>query len=98
MRRFVIEPKPLSKERRVEIQHPAFGVGYGGDTEARIGIQDLIAAEQFWREAVKEHCCVDIYENETECLWCHASAVIEKSQPVIEHKPDCPWLLAQEIT
>ena len=78
-----ITPKPMSAERRAEIEKAA---------EARFGavsredITDLLADAAYWREAVRtaDECPSD------QCAFCLA----HYDEP---HKPDrCRWLLAQE--
>lgn len=96
----MITPKPLSKKDLALIRE-------GCTTETRLtdteGLLDkLIAAEAYWREVVKEtrprQCSVytpdGIHENIL-CLLCGAGASDEPGSK-IDHKPDCPWLLAQE--
>ena len=57
-------------------------------------VEDMLAAEQFWRESVKNS-TPDPWLTPTRttgekfCFWC----IAYKSEG---HKPDCPWLLAQE--
>lgn len=86
-------PKPLSKEDRdhitemVECWHPR--------SNARVLVEKALAAEAFWREAVKNG---PEFDNEMRnCLWC--GVVVARAVHGTEcepHAPDCEWLLAQE--
>ena len=55
-------------------------------------VSDLLAAEQFWREAVKNADVCDIIGDL--CPWCGSVSWDCNVEAV--HKPDCPWVLAQE--
>lgn len=100
-----ISPKPLTKERRAEIDIII------RDAADRIGpvffemplcgaIGALLADSQFWREAIKNAPMLDVAqgfveETEARCPWCGSTADIH-SKYQVDHEPDCPWELAQE--
>lgn len=87
-----MEPKPLSKERREEILREF----QSGPYESKRALMDVLAAEQFWREAVKKAPGVvhqGIHDWREYCAFCDADD--EAPGPVV-HRPDCAWLLAQE--
>ena len=100
-----VTPKPLSKERREEIEREYLEPSSddaclspdGYATEAiYIGIlRDVLEDATYWREAVKNAPETD--SNDCDgmfspiCLFCDAE---EYTEP-FTHKPDCPWLLAQ---
>lgn len=67
--------KPLTKERRAEIEFGAYCAN---------AIPDLLEAEAYWREAVKNS---EEWPSDR-CAFCTRAGT--------EHKPDCPWLLAQD--
>ena len=83
-----ITPKPMSAERRAEIEKAA---------EARFGavsredITDLLADAAYWREAVRTaDVCGYVGEH---CPWCDANDMVTHEPTV--HKPECVWLRAQ---
>jgi hypothetical protein len=94
--------KPLTKERRSQIVReieycespPSTGVKeLVKDLVRRMPsrmdmIRDLVAAEAYWRELIKNHApgCGD----DNVCDFCDVSLDTRN------HKPDCSWLLAQE--
>lgn len=79
-----IDAKPLSQETRAEIvQH---GHEYDPHPPFWSFIQELLAAEQYWREAVKN--TNNAHWETNQCPFC--------DQDDLPHKPDCPWRLAQE--
>ena len=86
--------KPMTKERREEIESTVFIDVF---TERKIHplalqfIRDLLDAEAFWREAVRTH-----QEWDTEYLMCDFCDACTYWRPEEKHKPDCPWLLAQD--
>ena len=92
----MIEPKPLTKELREELN--ALLAGALADGESVVwtdALRDLIAAEAFWRETVKNatHSVDHEYPgNPSQCMFCQAIGHNED----IGHDADCPWLLAQE--
>ena len=84
--------KPLTKARREELQDiirakvPEFA------RDVMQVFDDLLGAEQFWREAVKHSKGMD--HREGWCLFgCDGSF---NDDATFLHKPDCLWLLAQE--
>ena len=83
-----IEPKPMSAERRAEIE------AHIGATSADLytnDITDLLADAAYWRETVRDaDVCGRVGEH---CPWCDASDMVSHL-PVV-HKPDCAWLRAQ---
>lgn len=83
--------KPLSKERREEIIEIFESGSYWQEETSKptdILILDLLAAEQYWREAVKSFQDGLPTDSSACCQFCH-------DYPP-EHKPDCAWKLAQE--
>jgi hypothetical protein len=84
--------KPLSKERREEIEHWR-EVMYGMTPTWESVVNDALAAEQYWREAVKNAPAIP---NEDFCQFCPSHVNWDGDKTSITHKPDCPWLLAQE--
>ncbi len=87
-----IEPKPLSKDRREQNEHWASFDGVL-DYEDEIWVRELLAAERFWREAVKNvYPFVDHREHGgswKECIFCHAGWGPRA------HERSCLWELAQ---
>lgn len=93
----------LSKERLEEIEALLF------DSEwtrlhpvLRSAITDLLADEQFWREAVKKarymwECpfCRGIQPVDLSALTIRSNVPAMAKPEAIPHKPDCPWFLAQ---
>ena len=102
--------KPLTKERREEIQRmldgqihsdPTTGlsviVAQGSWLEWRPAIYELLDAEQYWRTIVKS--VWPPFECSEDgrwgdCQFCHFQRLGSVNDP--EHKDDCPWLRAQE--
>lgn len=97
-----MEPKPLSEKRREEIQQfeahelpyeRALVLAPGIDRQSYLTttrlLNELIAAERYWRETVANaesaHWCSD---GRPLCNF-HCTAVQGA------HVPDCPWLLAK---
>lgn len=56
-------------------------------------IKALMESEAYWREAVKS---VAVQITDPACTFCGAPGLIVNKKPLMEHKSDCPWLLAQE--
>ena len=84
-----ITPKPMSAERRAEIEK-AVETRYGAI--GREGIRALLADAAYWRETVRDaDVCGRVGEH---CPWCDASDMVSHL-PVV-HNPDCAWLRAQE--
>lgn len=83
------EPKPLSKETREEIEQR--GHEYDPHPPFWNFIQELLAAERYWREAVK-----NADHNNERCAFCVGFFYGNVARRTLQHKPDCPWLLAQE--
>lgn len=73
-------PRPLSKERRAEIERH-----FEGCDRRYLVIDELLAAEEYWREAVK---------NAQECP-SDACAFCSEYMAQSGHRPGCPWLLAR---
>jgi hypothetical protein len=92
-----MEPRPLTKEERAEIEMQ-FAECHIEDSESWFTggeMRSMLAAEQYWREAVKNA----EWKNEDEvgcdcrfCGWANSCRDDEHG----EHKPDCPWVKAQE--
>lgn len=84
----VKELKPLSKERREEIGTLQVWLRTTNQMAAHAAITDVLAAEQYWRVAVRD--IEPIHggnDGESDyCLLCGTGY----------HKPNCPWLKAQE--
>ena len=78
------EAKPLSKETLKELEMGITAANFTTDMFAA-----LLAAEQFWREAVK-----NARDMCYECNFCRMDGSFFDGMP--DHKPDCPWLLAQD--
>ena len=89
--------KPLSKEDLIpegmlsEIEY-LFGPPNPNSAVVQLvrGYRKLLAAEQFWREAVKN--LKDPLEWNGICDFCEQ----DLAEGEEEHKPDCPWVLAHE--
>jgi len=87
-------PKPMSKERRMEIadKYNQAWIPHGmtHTTDMGAAIQELLADAAFWRDAVKScdesYNLSGVYPGIESCVFCHESE---------NHKPDCPWVLAQ---
>lgn len=86
------DPKPLTKERREEIC--AFIQPCASHYENKIFL-DLLAAEAYWREVVK-NATPNPWVRPTNrelptdafCFWCCGFSLNG-------HKPGCPWVKAQ---
>lgn len=103
-----MQPKPLTKDERSEISQKLAIVDYLHDTSVHpVAIQfirKLLAAEQFWREAVKNNEPAEYYGvyDRKRCYFCqHDLNELERSQQpsdwnAVNHEETCPWLLAQE--
>jgi hypothetical protein len=99
-------PKPLSKERLKYIRQTMEIIeGFGKpsrEPKADEIINQLLAAEQYWREAVKNADeSSDSGPSSGMCYTCNfcnadSRSVNGGSDHTIDHKPECPWLLAQE--
>lgn len=90
--------KPLTKEERESICSMMTLVGENGAGPAMLlvgAIKESMSAESHWREAVKR---IAICYNGDRDYWeCHACEAYGKNgRDKLPHKPDCPWLLAQE--
>ena len=87
----------LTKERREELQDiiqakvPEFA------RDVMQAFEELLQAEQFWRLAVKNTPENDGNDGDgmgnPSCVFCNGE---EKFGETTSHKPDCPWLIAQE--
>lgn len=82
-----MEARPLSKEDRGHAENIKNHAPNG------VLIERLLAAEQFWREAVKNAESINYGGHGDYCWFCHAPRIEEH----LEHKPDCPWNLAQTL-
>lgn len=86
--------KPLSKEQREAIKEEvAFFRHHNADGEDALAdaVDMALAAEAYWREAVKNTKMAVVWTNtsgESACPFCDVWVDEEN------HKPDCPW--AQE--
>jgi len=72
-----MEAKPLTKAQRKLYE----------TTAPFIGLAEVLAAEQYWREVVKR---TDAFAGGEPCVFCGCVKGTE-----VEHKPDCAWLLSQ---
>ena len=80
-----MQPKPLSKEERFQV----LNAKARGNADMLWAIDRALAAEQFWREAVKN---APHYQGHNgHCQWCKMG-----HRATGDDAPDCPWLLAQE--
>jgi hypothetical protein len=82
-----VTPKPLSKERLEHVRNIRRLSSDWLSIDWESIAEELLAAEQFWREAVKNFPNGSAADTEQRCQFCYLSN---------EHTPDCPWLLAQE--
>jgi hypothetical protein len=89
-------PKPLTKEQRetLDLLMPVIVRMDSIPFNIQTLIIDVVSAEQFWREAVKNIPIVKIGDNWT-CPVCQAVLAVNHST-VADHTPDCAWKLAQE--
>lgn len=87
-------PKPLTKERREEME--ALLVGYFTKGALPLMVEDALAAEAYWREAVKNMPLLlkdsTGQDKQEHCLWCSGTV----KQIGLLHAVDCPWVLANE--
>ena len=91
-----ITPKPLSAERRAEIgQHIAKRREHSSMTQGDDMLVTLLADAAFWREAVRSE---DFeWRNEDGDIACYrCRQLYSYGNDRIIHKPDCPWLRAQQ--
>lgn len=93
--------QPLWKEQRIHIQSWQESWWDGASNAelrcAVLVIDELLAAEAYWREAVKNcdlRATKDRDYSTMECPWCDVHE--ENEGEGLAHKPDCPYLLAQE--
>jgi hypothetical protein len=97
-----MKPRPVSKHERAEILAMLEVIaGTRGGSRLEELVNALVAAEQFWREAVSS-LPETVDESDgvhyPECLLCKGAYVWTTVGETrrIEHTPDCPWKLAQE--
>jgi hypothetical protein len=92
-----MEPKPLT---RIEQKKYAEFLGDGTDDRAFLNqqwAQRLLAAETYWREAVRDSEPMDHPVNsDPVCIFCGAEEEDGDYKSPKSHNVDCPWLLAQE--
>jgi hypothetical protein len=86
-----ITPKPLDKEDLNSLE-----LGYD-----EVDYVALVAAEQYWREAVKNRATprevvITTYEGSHQARQSVMCKSEENTWEIIDHDPDCPWLKAQE--
>lgn len=96
----MIPPKLLSSDdrRRIEqLLNQEWGM-----TESVLLLIRALAAERYWREAVKTAAPLHYFlrddedtidETYLQCLWCDQQWHGPEDD---QHRPDCVWLLAQE--
>ena len=86
-------PKPLTKEDREEVDRLAQTAHAAIYDDVVDAIDSLLAAEAYWREAVKNS--LPMHDNGMAwqcCVFCET----QNNEGVFAHAVDCPWLLAQE--
>jgi hypothetical protein len=82
--------KPISPERRAEIVRLLEDRTTLAITKPCI--QELLDAEAFWRTRIAE--TKPLLAEYGVCVFCaHIDDEAQDGQPV-DHKPDCPWVLA----
>lgn len=81
--------KPLTKEEREAFARYGAHQDWEMDNDAAYAIGRALEAEAYWREAVKNS---DSYSGNGACHFCNVFI----NGANVPHKPDCPWLLAQE--
>lgn len=92
------EFKPLTPERIAEIEEIFRNVPEFAE-DVQQAYRDLLTERAFWRDAVRNseplisHCDRQDRVQCMECIYCAGTAGPGEPQ----HKPDCAWLLAQEI-
>lgn len=79
--------KPMTKERREEIERWMEKLGGMPRSEWNAAIRELLDAEAYWRNAVKN---ADVFRGGEPCVFCDR---VQGDEP--EHEPDCPWVRAQ---
>ncbi len=84
-------PKPLTKEERWKLDRWLRGMAEISPTADLL--RHMVTAEAFWREAVKNaDWWRETQDSDLVCGFCECKFVGSRSK----HKPDCPWLLAQD--
>jgi hypothetical protein len=83
-------PKPLSKTLRDKITERASQL----PSDERQAYEDLLAAEAYWRETVKD----SAEYQQDDYLSCHFCGACRQKgwHSFAEHCQDCPWRIAQE--
>lgn len=92
-------PKPLTKERRAEILADLCAFRADDPDYIDKAIDELLAAEAYWREAVKNarpKADLDYEIPFSHCPFCKCADFDIRGIYGNLHKPDCPWLLSQE--
>lgn len=84
--------KPIDATRRAEIKEYCEAFGAHGSMIYNY-LQQYIAAEAFWREVVKQN--IAEFNEMGYCELCGGEKPTWSAKKLV-HKPDCPWLLAQE--
>ena len=103
----MIEPKPLSPEKRIRIEQLVRRFKDLPHVDELIdylwAMRELLAAEQYWREAVKTAAeCSDAGPSANMCYQCNFCKAMSRSNEIgvddhtIDHKTDCAWMRAQE--
>ena len=89
-----ITPKPMSTERRAEIEQVILQWATTGKSKLLYAAEDLLADAAYWREAVRgEDFEWRNDDGDIACYRCRQLYSYGSSR--IDHKPDCPWLRAQ---
>ena len=89
---------PLTNEERVDIQEQIYYAKGGCDGEDMLvkALLRVLDVEKYWREVVKALPMLseenDMFAIYNECPCCD---VMSRNDDPIQHKPDCPWVLAQ---
>lgn len=86
-----ITPKPMTKERRAEIEKVESEYNYYSNDLVADAIHDALADAAFWREAVMR---VEPAHADNCCFCGYAFGDALSVTAATHHRPDCPWLRA----
>ena len=91
----MIEPKPLTKERRAEIERAFSGRPDSEDPRLNYAVEtigDLLADSAYWLSAVLGNGLSSVTsKGGGTCYFCSEWIMDTEAR----HEPDCPWLKAQ---